>query len=731
MQNPVPSASYDDSFRRLAKLQGGDPAFFVLAVHSFIEGVLRASCNCDDPMDDSFPAFLGEFKSRLLSKATGYIPHLDVLGLIRQQHFLTNDVRHRFAAATVEDARTATQHLRRFCQLAGIPEGEGLATLIEYLKAWDDRRSYAELIRDMNDLGYRYQIEKKSAKEMAERVSELEAAQIEMAHLKEQIRAKDQTLAELEAAKEKKDARVDELRAERAALALELKQAKVKAAAFDDAQAYIDAISRMTVLTRTRADYEKSVTRLTPEQKKVLDQIQFNADFLVKGAAGTGKTLVLLKAIERSRGGGGEQAHLDLPEIHGTAAVLTYTTTLVKYDQYLSSLMASGASEGRVATADSFLRERLRELDPSLAIEYRLPEELAKRFPAAGLSARELATEIELFIWGNDVSYGEYVVQGIERRGMKRPLSKEQRIAVWTAAEAMEAAMTSNKVYTRNRAALLLAKAVAGNIAFAVTRTDYVFIDEAQDLPAAVLKAIKSCTNRCVILAGDADQSIYQPGFSFKRAGIDISGRARILRTNFRNTVELHEITERYRRTGGGSDVENEPFAFRNGPRPELYKAADAEEMFGLLEKRLFLFLDTLGYSPENICIIVPRDDDLQGLNARLSAEGLSLVDIREKGFDFVETGSVRLTTMHSAKGLDFPVVLLYIPSFHVINSSMDPATSDRMARNLIYVAMTRAMDHLNVFIREETENAALLDLAACFAPIISEAVSEGSQESV
>jgi superfamily I DNA/RNA helicase len=73
---------------------------------------------------------------------------------------------------------------------------------------------------------------------------------------------------------------------------------------------------------------------------------------------------------------------------------------------------------------------------------------------------------------------------------------------------------------------------------------------------------------------------------------------------------------------------------------------------------------------------------------------------------------------MHSAKGLDFPVVFLFLPQFHVINNSLDPATSDRMARNLIYVAMTRAMDQLSVFIREGTDNPALIDLMACFSEV-------------
>jgi len=697
-------------------LQGTDPGIFVLAVHSFVEAWLRERIKLDQFEDDTFYALVDAFIAKAISRNGGWVPSLDVLRAMKSAHKPTNEVRHLFADLDVAQARSATQHLKRFCQLACIPACDELSRLESYLKAWDDRRAVGELYEEVSALKRQIGRTTEEVREKSERLAALELAESDAKVLREKLRFQDSRIAELEKVKDAKDAKVDELRKERADLAERLKVAERKQADFAAEREYVDRLARLTSYTRTRADYERTITRLTIEQKKVLERISLDEDFLIKGSAGTGKTLVLLKAIEKTKSGQAGQAGFDLPEIKGTVALLTYTTTLVKYDQYIASLLSGGTSCGRVATADAFLFERLRELDRAISVDYRLPEQLAARFPAAGLSPKDLAAEIEGFIWGNDVSYEEYVIEGIDRRGMKRPLMKEQRQAVWSALEAWEASMEASKTWTRNRAALMLATAVAGNSAPEVARTDFIFIDEAQDLPAAVLKALKACAGRAVILAGDADQSIYQPGFSFKRAGLDISGRTRILRTNFRNTVQLHDLAERYRRAGTGVDDENQPEAFREGPVPELFQAVDVDGMHEMLERRIGLFLNALGYSPENICVVVPRDDDLQAVRTRLGAEGLSLVDIRDRGFDFQESGSVRLTTMHSAKGLDFPVVLLFLPQFHVMNSSLDPATSDRMARNLVYVAMTRAMDHLNVFLREGTENPALKDLAACFA---------------
>ncbi|GAB1456904.1 hypothetical protein MASR2M48_22120 [Spirochaetota bacterium] len=105
---------------------------------------------------------------------------------------------------------------------------------------------------------------------------------------------------------------------------------------------------RMTAFTRTRADYERAVVRLTAEQKGILTQIRLDRDFLVKGSAGTGKTLVLLKAVEKAKGIGtgavSGQDTLGMDELGGSVALLTYTTTMVKYDAFLSSLMSVIAS---------------------------------------------------------------------------------------------------------------------------------------------------------------------------------------------------------------------------------------------------------------------------------------------------------------------------------------------------------------------------------------------------
>ena len=66
---------------------------------------------------------------------------------------------------------------------------------------------------------------------------------------------------------------------------------------------------------------------------------------------------------------------------------------------------------------------------------------------------------------------------------------------------------------------------------------------------------------------------------------------------------------------------------------------------------------------------------------------------------------------MHSSKGLDFPIVLLFLYKEPFTGFYYDDETRHKMTRNLIYVAMTRAMDHLNVFTLDKKNKPTIDDL--------------------
>jgi superfamily I DNA/RNA helicase len=699
-------------------MQGSDPGFFVLATHSFIEAFLRERFDPPTRDDDGFAWFIDAFRAWLVRNADRFLPELSALLDLKMQHQVTNVVRHRFGAFDADEARCAVQHLRRFCALVGVQDLPNLAKLEESLKAWDDRRSAIDMMRELTERGFKLLMLGRENKTLMERVQQLESAQAQLVHVEEQKANIERQLHEIEHGADRKTARVDELRQEinnqKMRFLDEESRLRARIRELEPAQEYLDALARVTVYTRTRFDYERSITRLTREQQKVLDQISFGADFLVKGAAGTGKTLILIKAIEKARGSGPESLGLDL---NTSVALLTFTKSLVKYDRYVADLTSGSNPADVVSTAEAFIRERLDAVSPGLHIDYNVVNSLSGKHSVAGVTERELAAEAETLIWGNDVGADEYLSGDFDRRGMRKPLGREQRAAVWNAVQSMAAEMESSRVFSKNYSRMKLAHyAQANPNDLRLRMVDFIFIDEAQDLSAVELKAIKACSRKCVILAGDADQSIYQPAFTFRRAGIDIQGRTRILKTNFRNTVQLQEVAERFRTTMPSKDDESQPEAFRLGPPPELYTGADRRELQELLLKRLSIFLKHLNYDPENIGILVPLNDDIEPIAEALDAAGYKAADIKSTDFDFAQRGVVRLSTMHSSKGLDFPVVLLFLHRLPAIIGAYDEEAIDRMSRNLIYVSITRAMDHLNVFCPRSSPSRAITDLVEIFA---------------
>ncbi|PKL08975.1 MAG: hypothetical protein CVV51_06125, partial [Spirochaetae bacterium HGW-Spirochaetae-7] len=481
-------ADVDARLERIERLQGADPGIFVLAVHAFVEGWIRDVF--DYQMSSvSFGKLVEEFICRCRelgsageggARTKGFVS----MDALKQSHHETDYVRHRFHGLPRCYAEAATEHLDVFCRLAGIGAPERLEAIRHYIAAWDTRMPLGALVEENELIRAMVRKETDEKRCLADRVADLSVRAAVVENLEDSLRATERRLAEVTATSGARGEKIDELRAEKARTASELKEARGKLEQLGEARDYVDALRRMTVFTRTRADYERAVVRLTAEQKTILSQINLDKDFLVKGSAGTGKTLVLLKAVEKAKGMGTGQASkqdtLELPELRGSVALLTYTTTMVKYDAFLSALMSSDRFDGadRIATADSFLLERLRALDPYADIDWsgKTLLELAARYPVDGLEPRELAAEAENFIWANDVGMDEYVTRLMDRKGMRKSLQKSDRYALWVAAETIALELEASGTCTRNYAALRLVRAAKSGTAPGPA-VDYVFID--------------------------------------------------------------------------------------------------------------------------------------------------------------------------------------------------------------------------------------------------------------
>jgi superfamily I DNA/RNA helicase len=477
-------------------------------------------------------------------------------------------------------------------------------------------------------------------------------------------------------------------------------------------EGYLRYLGRLSIYTRTRLDYEQSISQLTPEQEQVVSAVNPRKDCLIKGGAGTGKSLVLIECLRRAL----LQEELDFG--WGERVVLvTFTRTLAKYDHYLVELKGLEIPLEVISTADGLFYTKLKSLEPDMCYDFGLLEAYftAERAPEF-LSPEELASEVENFLFAGGLSEEEYLQERVPRTGMRRRLSACQRQEVWAIRQAFVEHMEAARAYTKHYGQLKLH-------AYLRSRPEdrgmldigTLFLDEVQDLTPVALAVLRALTRGAMVVAGDVGQSIYNYQWPFSCADIRLRGATPVLKTNFRNTIQVYSLAESFRRRSGGTgqDEAAKPFAFREGSVPEFYVAREEGELRRLMREKVGIFLEELGYDPENLCILVPRNRDLAAVAEALEPVGLEAVDITAEEFSFRKERRIRISTPHSSKGLDFPVVLLYLPYLHR-RRQYDEGQTEKLLRNLVYVGITRAMDNVNVFTLE-SEDPVLNDLAASF----------------
>ena len=124
---------------------------------------------------------------------------------------------------------------------------------------------------------------------------------------------------------------------------------------YEQTKQYLEVLEQVAFYTKTRHDYEQSLVKLSREQSEVLNQINVNKDFLIKGAAGTGKSLVLIKTLEKAVNELKGELVFDETSAAKGFRLLTYTKSLVKYNQYVTKLLNTNVPEDSITTADSFL----------------------------------------------------------------------------------------------------------------------------------------------------------------------------------------------------------------------------------------------------------------------------------------------------------------------------------------------------------------------------------------
>ena len=236
-------------------------------------------------------------------------------------------------------------------------------------------------------------------------------------------------------------------------------------------------------------------------------------------------------------------------------------------------------------------------------------------------------------------------------------------------------------------------------------------MDEAQDISVAHLRffaAIGASRANALFFAGDLGQRIFQQPFSWKSLGVDIRGRSRTLRVNYRTSHQIRQQADRLlgpevADVDGNTENRSDTISVFNGPPPTIrVLKSESEET-----KSVGAWLaeqSKAGVLPHEFGVFVrsPAQVDRAKAAVQEAKMPFKLLD------EHVETasGHVSISTMHLAKGLEFRAVVVMacddevIPLQERIETVGDDADLQEVYDtecHLLYVACTRARDHLLV----------------------------------
>jgi superfamily I DNA/RNA helicase len=296
----------------------------------------------------------------------------------------------------------------------------------------------------------------------------------------------------------------------------------------------------------------------------------------------------------------------------------------------------------------------------------------------------------------------------VRRLGRKTRLPEARRRVLWSIFERVQRRLAQEGRLTR---ASLFGKA-ASAIEQAKRRPfDHAVIDESQDLSIPHLRflaALGASRPNGLFFAGDLGQRIFQQPFSWKAAGVEIRGRSRTLTVNYRTSHQIRSQADRLlgaeiRDVDGNVENRRHTVSVFNGPAPRI-EIVDSPEAETELALRWIASLSEAGVLPHEVAIFVRSAEQIERARAVALAADLPCVVLDEK----VETasGKLSISTMHLAKGLEFRAIVVLacddevLPLQARIESITDEADLQDVydtERHLLYVACTRARDHLLV----------------------------------
>jgi superfamily I DNA/RNA helicase len=170
-------------------------------------------------------------------------------------------------------------------------------------------------------------------------------------------------------------------------------------------------------------------------------------------------------------------------------------------------------------------------------------------------------------------------------------------------------------------------------------------------------------TKNDIFIVGDAHQRIYGYKVVLGQCGINIRGRSKKLKLNYRTTDEIRKWSvallsgEQIDDMDDGLDTNSDYKSLYHGPVPLIKDFDSYEEETKYIDK----YIKDLKHEDENsrICIVVRTQKLVDSYSSYFTQNNVSIVKISRNTKDNIANNGIRLATMHRVKGLDFDHVII------------------------------------------------------------------------
>ncbi len=260
---------------------------------------------------------------------------------------------------------------------------------------------------------------------------------------------------------------------------------------------------------------------------------------------------------------------------------------------------------------------------------------------------------------------------------------------------------------------------------------DAILIDEGQDFEPEWLRLLSHILNpdtQSLLLVEDRAQNIFKRKISLaQNVGLDFRGRSKILNINYRNTAQIAQFAWDFYRNHSelkekvkegsvdGVDIIPPQLTKRKGPEPIIKRCKSlAEELMFICqqinklveEKRMALSDIAILYRVKKNYYTSYIDTIMKQLEkAKIPYYWVTENATTKRQYDKTEN-SIKISTIDSAKGLDFRAVFIV----NIENIPFHREENEEREVSLFYIGMTRALEWLFLTYSGESKFTQYLD---------------------